>query len=71
MTPDQQFERELGIFRKETESATQFLFADLAVNEVARKRRAVFTLLNLTPMFWNTCLGSFQAATLHGARPSV
>jgi hypothetical protein len=62
-TPAERFERELEIFRTEAEAGTQFFYADLAVHAVAADRKAVYELLNQTPLFWNTCLGALQTAT--------
>jgi hypothetical protein len=54
-TPDARFERELEIFRSETEQATHFYFALLAIHDVARHDKMVHALLNRTALFWNTC----------------
>lgn len=62
-TPAERFERELEIFRTEAEAGTQFFYADLAVHAVAADRKAVYELLNQTPLFWNTCLAALQTAT--------
>jgi hypothetical protein len=56
------FERELEIFRTEAEACAQFLFAFLAVHDVAYRKKAVHKLLNRAPLFWNTCLGAMQAS---------
>jgi hypothetical protein len=61
-TPDARFERELEIFRSETEQATQFYFALLAINDVARHDKMVHALLNRTALFWNTCAGALQTS---------
>ena len=63
MTPAETFERELEIFRTEAESATQFLYAYLAIHATAADNRAVFDLLNTAALFWNTNLGALQTAT--------
>jgi pimeloyl-ACP methyl ester carboxylesterase len=63
MTPEQEFERELEIFRTEVESASQFFYAYLSIRAVAGDRRRVFRLLNETPLFWNTALGGLQTAS--------
>ena len=61
-TLDEHFERELEIFRTEAEACAQFLFAFLAVHDVAYRKKAVHKLLNRAPLFWNTCLGALQAS---------
>jgi hypothetical protein len=62
-TPAERIERELEVFRTETEGGTQFFYADLAVHAVAADHKAVHELLNQTPLFWNTCLAALQTAT--------
>ncbi len=62
MTPEQEFERELEIFRTECESATQFLFGYFTVHAVAFDHSAVHNVLNTAPLFWNTILGALQTA---------
>lgn len=37
MTVERQFDRELEIFRKEAEEATQFFYSYLAIDEVAKR----------------------------------
>jgi hypothetical protein len=49
-------------FRTEAEACAQFLFAFLAVHDVANRKKAVHKLLNRAPLFWNTCLGALQAS---------
>ena len=61
-TVDARFERELEIFRTEAEQCAQFLFAFLAVHDVAYRNKAVHRLLNRAPLFWNTCLGALQGS---------
>jgi len=56
-TLDEHFERELEIFRTEAEACAQFLFAFLAVHDVAYRKKAVHKLLNRAPLFWNTWAG--------------
>ncbi|HEX7285421.1 MAG TPA: hypothetical protein VF532_04525 [Candidatus Angelobacter sp.] len=61
-TLDKLFERELEIFRTEAGQCAQFLFAFLAVHDVAYRKKAIHRLLNRAPLFWNTCLGALQAS---------
>ncbi|MGD0584160.1 MAG: hypothetical protein ABSA86_00080 [Oryzomonas sp.] len=60
---NEQFERELEIFRTELEQGTQFFYTYVALHMVASKRKTVQSLLNMTPLFWNTILGSLQSST--------
>lgn len=63
LSPDQQFERELEIFRTETEAATQFFYAYLSIHELAANYKPVELLLSQTPLFSNTILGALQTAS--------
>jgi AbiU2 len=63
-TPEQQFERELEIFRTEAETAAQFFYTYLAMHEVAKRHKPVFHLFNEHPLFWNTLVGGVQTAAL-------
>jgi hypothetical protein len=63
VTPEQQFENELEIFRTEMEAAVQFFYAYLTIHAVARDRPAIYRLLNRTPLFWNTNLGALQTGS--------
>jgi AbiU2 len=60
MTPEEQFQNELEVFRTEAESASQFLFGYFAVHAVAFDRKDVHRLLNTAPLFWNSVLGALQ-----------
>jgi AbiU2 len=64
MTPDAEFERELEMFRKDAEAGTQFFYADITINAVARDNKEVHALLQRqAPLFWMTCLGALQVST--------
>jgi AbiU2 len=62
MDPEHQFQRELEVFRTETETASQFLFGFFAVHAVAFDRKPVHKLLNTAPLFWDTVLGALQTS---------
>jgi hypothetical protein len=62
ISADAQFERELEIFRTESEGAAQFFYAYLAIHAAAGAKRPVYRLLNTAPLFWNTILGGLQTA---------
>jgi hypothetical protein len=55
-----QFEDQLEIFRTESNSAAQYLYAYLFIHEIAARRRSVHALLNTAPLFWNTALSALQ-----------
>ncbi|MBI3403966.1 MAG: hypothetical protein HY046_00720 [Acidobacteria bacterium] len=61
---EQDFKDELEIFRTESESASQFFYAYLAVDEVAKHNKRVLRLLNENPLFWNTVVGALQSSAL-------
>jgi len=60
---EQEFERELEVFRTEAEGAAQFFYAWLAVHAAAGDDKDIHRLLNTAPLFWNTALGALQSAT--------
>src|SRR5262245_54276954 len=60
LTAEEQFERELEIFRTEAQQATQFFYAFLEIHAAAGARKPVYRLLNTAPLFWNTVLGGLQ-----------
>jgi hypothetical protein len=62
LTPEQQFEGELELFRTEAETAAQFFYAYLTVHAVAADTAAVHRLLNTAPLFWKTNLGALQTS---------
>jgi hypothetical protein len=61
---DEEFSRELEIFRVEAESGAQFFYSYLAVHELAKRQRRVFRLLDDDALFWNTLLGGAQTAAI-------
>ncbi len=61
--PSTEFENELEVFRRETESAVQCFYVWRTVHEVASKDERVDAALNKAPLFWNTTLGALQTAT--------
>jgi hypothetical protein len=63
-TPDDKFEHELETFRRESEGATQFFYAYLAVHATAADHESVYNLLNQAPLFWNTALAAMQISSL-------
>jgi hypothetical protein len=62
LSVEEQFERELEVFRTEAETGAQFFYAFLLIHASAGARRPVFRLLNTAPLFWKTILGGLQTA---------
>ena len=62
LSAEQDFERELEIFRREADSAVQFFYAWHSVHAVASKSKPVVASLNTAPLFWNTALGALQTS---------
>lgn len=63
LNPDREYERELDLFRRECEAASQYLLAHLTIHDAARTRPAVLRSLNEDAMFWNTVASGLQIAT--------
>jgi AbiU2 len=60
VSADALFERELEVFRIESETAAQFFYAYLAVHALAGAETSVYNLLNTAPLLWNTILSGLQ-----------
>lgn len=54
MTPEQEFSRQLEVFRTDAESACQFFYADLAMHEAALRDARVYQMFNQAAGWWNT-----------------
>jgi hypothetical protein len=63
VNPEHQFAKELELFRRESEAASQYLLAYLSTHDTARTRPAVLRALNENAMFWNTVASALQVAT--------
>jgi len=61
-SPAAQFKDELEVFRKDVETALQFLYGYLTVHAVARDTKAVYQSINDSLLFWNTNLGALQTS---------
>src|SRR6202521_6123711 len=66
---EDEFSRELVIFREEAEAGAQFFYSYLAVHELAKRRRGVFRLLDENALFWNTTLGGLSPTGVCEHRP--
>ncbi len=58
--PEERFETELEVFRKEADEAVQHLYAYLTMHAVAAEDRSVRQLYNTCPLFWLTTLRGLQ-----------
>ena len=61
-SPEQQFIRELEVFRTEAQAGAQFLYAYLSFNSIVSEKRKTYNEFNKTPLFWNTTMGSLQTS---------
>jgi hypothetical protein len=61
-TPDAEFERELELFRTESEQAAQFFYAGQTIRAVAADEKGVGELLRQSSLFWLTVLAALQTA---------
>ena len=61
-TPEQQFIRELEVFRTEAQAGAQFLYAYLSFNSIVSEKKKTYREVNKTPLFWNTTMGSLQTS---------
>ena len=60
--PEDRFEYELEVFRKEADEAVQHLYAYLTMHAVAGDQKTVRQLYNATPLFWLTTLRALQTS---------
>lgn len=61
---EQAFLSELDLFSGECEASSQFLYAYLAIHQVAKRRKTVFRALNRNALLWNTVAGALQASAI-------
>jgi hypothetical protein len=61
---DDEFSRELEIFRGEAEAGAQFFYSYLAVHELAKHDRRIFQMLDDNALFWNTALAGLQTGAI-------
>src|SRR5258708_1209990 len=60
--PEERFEYELEVFRKEADEAVQHLYAYLTMHAAAGDHKAVRQLYNSSPLFWLTTLRALQTS---------
>jgi hypothetical protein len=63
-SPEQQFEKELEIFRKESEAAAQYFCGFRTMHEVAGQDTNVVRYLNRRALLWNTVASALQTSAL-------
>lgn len=63
-TGEQKFLSELDLLRRESETASQFLYSYLAIHQVAKKRKKVHRALDRHALFWNTVAGALQSSAI-------
>lgn len=56
------FEIQLENFRRESATASQYVYADMAIQHAASKSKKLLSRLNNTPTFWLSCNAAFQTA---------
>jgi hypothetical protein len=60
--PEERFEYELEVFRREADEAVQHLYAYLTMHAVAGDHEVVRQLYNSNPLFWLTTLRALQTS---------
>jgi hypothetical protein len=60
----QDFKNELDVFDNAAHEATQYFHAELTIGRLASDNPQVRDFLNQTPLFWHTCTGALQMATV-------
>jgi hypothetical protein len=60
--PEDRFEHELEVFRREGDEAAQHLYAYLTMHAVAGEHKSVRQLYNSRPLFWLTTLRALQTS---------
>jgi hypothetical protein len=60
--PEERFEYELEVFRREADEAVQHLYAYLTMHAVAAEDKAARQLFNTFPLFWLTTLRGLQTS---------
>jgi len=59
---EKEFEDELETFRVSVGTATQFFYAFQTIHFLSSQDKAVLSLLNQAPVFWNTNIGALREA---------
>ena len=62
MTRHRSFEIQLENFRRESATAAQYIYAEMAIQHAASKSKKLLNRLNNTPTFWLSCSAALQAS---------
>lgn len=62
MTRHRSFEIQLENFRRESATAAQYIYAEMAIQHAASKSKKVLNRLNDTPTFWLSCSAALQSS---------
>lgn len=59
---EDEFLLELDVFRTEVEGCMQFFYAYLGINDVLSENNKALSIINRTPLLWNTIVGALQTS---------
>jgi hypothetical protein len=62
MTRHRSFEIQLENFRRESATAAQYIYAEMAIQHAASKSKKLLNRLNNTPTFWLSCRAALQSS---------
>lgn len=62
MTRHRSFEIQLENFRRESATAAQYIYAEMAIQHAASKSKKLLNRLNSTPTFWLSCNAALQSS---------
>jgi len=62
MTRHRNFEVQLENFRRESATAAQYIYAEMAIQHAASKSKKLLSRLNNTPTFWLSCSAALQSS---------
>jgi len=62
MTRHRSFEIQLENFRRESVTAAQYIYAEMAIQHAASKSKRLLNRLNNTPTFWLSCSAALQSS---------
>lgn len=62
MTRHRSFEIQLENFRRESATAGQYVYAEMAIQHAASKSKKLLNRLNNTPTFWLSCSAALQSS---------
>jgi len=62
VTRHRSFEVQLENFRRESATAAQYIYAEMAIQHAASKSKKLLSRLNNTPTFWLSCSAALQSS---------